>query len=152
MKEKVLEVKEVARSSRDVIYQIIYQDEEVLKRGKFSDEELGIISDGNPEYHYKCLYIKGEYTEQDDNFLIMRNENERDFLDKIEKLNNKYGKRWRADYKERYYYLDNSWQVNSSYDLFVNIDKYRYEMGNYFKTETEAEIARIKIKKLLLEG
>ncbi len=123
MKEKVLEVKEVARECP------------------------------NYEHDKDKLYLRGKREGKDDDLIIVYLLNKQDFLDKIDKINAKYGKRWRAKPRdESYYYISERGNVERDIDYNCLEDDFRYNFGNYFKTETEAEIARIKIKKLLLEG
>ena len=48
-------------------------------------------------------------------------------------------KRWRAEKGEKYYFLDSSCSVVYMVDSYIESDQKRYEVGNYFKTEEEAE-------------
>ena len=51
------------------------------------------------------------------------------------------GKRWRAKEGERYWWVQNDGGVTNDCDDWVDIDDGRYELGNYFKTEEEAQKA-----------
>ena len=59
----------------------------------------------------------------------------------LQEFNEKYGfiKRWRADDGERYYYIDSYQRILDNTDLRHSYDDMRYELGNYFKTEEEAQ-------------
>ena len=56
-------------------------------------------------------------------------------------VNERYGipKRWRADDGERYYYIDSYQRILDETDLRHSYDDMRYEMGNYFETDKEAQ-------------
>lgn len=49
--------------------------------------------------------------------------------------------RWRAEDRYRYFYIDSCIKVGSSADFRYTEDEERWEVGNYFKTEEEAEEA-----------
>ena len=51
------------------------------------------------------------------------------------------GKRWRAGGDERYWCVQDDGGVAEDHDIGVDIDDGRYELGNYFKTEGEAQKA-----------
>lgn len=46
-------------------------------------------------------------------------------------------KRWRAEMDNGYYYLDDFGDILCVQDQIVDIDDFRYNTGNYFKTEDE---------------
>ena len=48
-------------------------------------------------------------------------------------------KRWRAEEKGDYYFLDSSCSVVYMVDYYSESDRKRYEVGNYFKTKEETE-------------
>ena len=49
--------------------------------------------------------------------------------------------RWRAEDRCRYFYIDSCIKVGSSADFRYAEDEERWEVGNYFQTEEEAEEA-----------
>lgn len=57
-------------------------------------------------------------------------------------------KRCRAEVSERYYYITYKGTICHSYDNSAIWDDFRYDTGNYFKTEEEAEEYK---KKLILQ-
>ena len=76
----------------------------------------------------------------DDRYLI--NDSEKEKLEKsIKAINEKYGvkKRWRADKDRRYYFIDDEFSIRCSIEENLDLDSIRYRIGNYFKTEEEAE-------------
>lgn len=54
-------------------------------------------------------------------------------------------KRWRAEMDNNYYYLDDFGDVQCGEDQKVDIDDFRYNIGNYGKTEGELEEYKKKL-------
>ncbi len=150
--DKVLEVKEVARSNSQVIYQITHQDEKALPRSEFEDDELEVYSISYPQYEDARLYLRGCEEENDDNFIILKLKEEKRFLKIVKKLNKKYKKRWRAEINNIYYSFSIDGEINRYTENGHGFDSDTHAFGNYFKTIEEAEEKRDKIKKILLEG
>lgn len=78
----------------------------------------------------------------------------RHVLELIEKgINEKYGKpkRWRAGYKERYFYISFFGEIRKNLDENNAMDRKAYEFGNYFQTREQAEKARELQKKAYQE-
>ena len=46
---------------------------------------------------------------------------------------------WRAKLTKRYYYIDNFGEISSNCDTYSSRDDNRYNLGNYFKTEKDAQ-------------
>lgn len=88
---------------------ITYQDENILKRKGFIDRELDVHSGLEPMFNSdgSCLFIKGESKKQDNQPIIIKNEHLEDLKERINKLNEKYGRKeiWRPKKNENYYYL-----------------------------------------------
>ena len=59
----------------------------------------------------------------------------------IDLINEKYGipKRWRAEKKGSYFYVADKGCISDTWEDFDSADNKRYKLGNYFKTEEEAE-------------
>lgn len=75
-------------------------------------------------------------------------------LELIEKgINEKYAKtkRWRAGYKERYFYINFFGEIRKNLDGNNAMDRQAYEFGNYFQTREQAEKARELQKKAYQE-
>lgn len=65
----------------------------------------------------------------------------------IERLENKKSyKRWRAEFNNDYYYIDEDGNINSIYENNDISDVFKYKTRNYFKTEEEAEKHRKNLK------
>lgn len=67
----------------------------------------------------------------------------------IDLINEKYGipKRWRAEKKEIYFYVADKGCISDTWEDFDSADNKRYKLGNYFKTEEEAEKVKIELEK-----
>lgn len=88
------------------------------------------------------LFIRGGDEEGDGIISICTAEEKALIEEKVKAINEKYGivKRWRAKNEGWYYY------IHSNYSLIVfaidhrfTDDNNRYETGNYFRTEQEAQ-------------
>ena len=55
-------------------------------------------------------------------------------------------KRWRGEKNEDYYYILGNGGINTNNEDLSLYDNMLYDMGNYFKTEKEAQIVAEKIK------
>ncbi|CAL7896783.1 AP2/ERF domain-containing protein [Fusobacterium necrophorum subsp. funduliforme] len=136
---------------------------------RITKNELLNLHDGLQEYENKTLQLKlkkgyescifmynnviDDYEETPNCILLYEREKER--LERLVKhVNEKYGKpkRWRAKYKERYYYTDCCAYVRFAIEYNTVTDNGLYEIGNYFQTREQAEKALERVKKALLEN
>ena len=124
-------------------WRITFQNEDVLKRGEFTDRELNCESCDSPEFLNGLLFIKGKSEEYDDKINLCTTEEKTSIEEKVRGINKKYGikKRWRAEKNGKYYFVE----INQNYEIILtsehkqNSDDTRYENGNYFKTRELAE-------------
>ena len=141
-KEKVLEI-EYQDVFDKVAVRIKYQNFEVLKRGKFYDKETGVESCFEPEYceYDNKFYIQGKEKNKDSKILLVDKEDLKEILKRVNKINEKYGitKKWRAKCGEIYHYIDNSGNINYSYDIYGTTDDIRYNLGNYFEAKEKGQ-------------
>ena len=72
---------------------------------------------------------------------IARNETTLIFKDIVDKINEKYGipYRWRAAPHERFFCIYANGEVSTTQDDYGSYKESFYELGNYFKTEEEAQ-------------
>ena len=144
-KEKVLEIESQEVFDR-VAIRIKYQNFEVLKRGEFKDEEIIVESACAPDYINlnNKLYIQGEVESGDNRVFLVDKEDLKNILEKVNKINEKYGipKRWRAEENDCYYTIfgENIEKKSLADDKF-------YNLGNYFKTREEAEKVKEELDK-----
>lgn len=120
---------------------IIYQNEEILERGKF--ENCGIRSLSSPDYSKQdnIFYILGLNSCLDNDILIVNDKELQYIYEKVNEVNEKYGvvKRWRANKGEYYYYIDRHFFIYKTIECYTDDDNKMYELGNYFKTDNEAK-------------
>ena len=143
-RENVLEI-EYQEVFDSVVFRIKYQNDEILKRGKFEDWDIRVVSNDNESvgYHniHDFLNIRNNYTRADTrNFLVTKTEF-KSIKERVDKLNEKYGipKRWRAEQKKGYFYIHSNGLVDETMESYKTMDNQKYELGNYFKTEEEAQ-------------
>lgn len=153
--ENVLEL-EYQEVFDKVAVRIKHQNEDILKRSKFEDEEIGVRSSSYPDFNSKNLYIRGWDYDEDNHFDIVSNEKAEEIKEKVRKINEKYGirKRWRAKKGDKYFCMNinrGEFVVYKWVDERDSIDNGCYNSNNYFQTREEAEKALEKIKQLLKE-
>ena len=149
-KEKVLEI-ESQEVLDKVAIRIKYQNFDVLKRGEFYDEEIGVESFLVPEYikDDNKLYIQGEEESKDSRIFLIDKEDLKNILEIVNKINKKYGipKRWRGERSDKYFSIFGDSEISEITDNYFPEDQRRYEWGNYFKTEEEAEKVKEELDK-----
>lgn len=143
-KEKVLEIKIERMNNEYSAWCITYQNEEILKRGEFSDSKLMVYSSIQPTFcidYMERLFLWGKNKELDNTVNIIPNYYVSQLKEKVNVVNEKYGipKRWRANRNEKYYYIGLYGEVDFDEENGHIIDDKKYELGNYFKTKEEAE-------------
>jgi len=155
-KEKVLEI-EFQPVWDKWAWRITKQNEEILKRNNFKDEELNVESFESQEFRKmgikSVLFIRGYSKKGDNDIQICTTEEKALIEEKVKSINEKYGikKRWRANKYEHYYFLGNIFEICESTEMGFVEDIERYRDGNYFRTKEEAEEYREYIKKKSLE-
>lgn len=149
-KEKVLEI-ESQEVFDKVAVRIKHQNFGVLKRGEFEDREIKVKSSWAPQYviYDDELYIQGKDESEDSRIFLVDKEDLKKVLEKVNKINEKYGipKRWRAEYKDKYFAVLNSGKISEIVDYEDVDDNIRYNLGNYFKTLEEAEKVKVELDK-----
>ncbi len=99
-KEEVLKI-ESQEVFDSVVFRIVYQNEEVLKTGDFSDYKINVFSIDRIGYHDNSLYLKGTNKKYDNEAFVVTKEQFKDVENKVRMINEKYGikKEWRAEKK-----------------------------------------------------
>lgn len=141
----------IKKSVLDVIFEpifdmwgmkIVYQNENILKRGEFKDNGLGVYSYKYPTYNKasNTLYIKGDSIKDDDTIIILSDEDRLKVEDKINKINEKYYTYgfFRVKKNENYYFITSEFEIQESEETYHKIDDDRNMVGNYFYIEEEA--------------
>ena len=136
-------------------WRITKQDEDILPRGIFEDTNLKVATDYKPEYKKEInyLYIKGVFSEHDNDIDICSTEEKALLEEKVKAINEKYGikRKWRAEKYEIYYLMFPDFSVSNDKDWYSVVDNACYDFGNYFKTKAEALEYAEYIKKCSLE-
>lgn len=136
-----------------VAFRIVYQNEEVLKRGEFKDVELDVYSSTELEYTNGNLYIRGNVKKYDNKKIIVSKEEFKDIENRVRMINEKYGikKEWRAEKNGVYFYINVDFLVIKMQEYYYDGDDILYKAHNYFKTREEAEKVAEKFRKILEE-
>ena len=137
-KEKVLKFK-IMEANNFGITGVLIQNTEILKRNMDTKYSR---SYNFPSWDFinKKLYTYGD--EKYDNLIFTVPKGDIDlFLEKINCINEKYGipKRWRAAPHERFFCIYANGEVSTTQDDYGSYKESFYELGNYFKTEEEAQ-------------
>ena len=158
-KENVLEI-EITKINDNYSYcRIKHQNESVLKTDGFNTSFQGslifYVKNGTPSfytahdtssgYEFGSLRIKGS-----NNRPFIVNNNEIKYLNElVDLINEKYGipKRWRGERSNKYFSIFGDSEISKITDNYFPEDQRRYEWGNYFKTEEEAEKVKEELDK-----
>lgn len=141
-KENVLEI-EYQEVLNKVAVRIKYQNYEVLKRVEFYDEEIKVDSFLVPSYikEHNMLFVQGWLQNKDNKIFLVDKEDLKKILEKVNKINEKYGipKRFKPEKYEQYHFITSDGYTISKLNFMHTEDKCRYNLGNCFKTEEEAQ-------------
>ncbi len=137
-KENVLEF-EIIKINDFGIIGMLKQNTEILKRNMDTKYSRSYKF---PSWDFinKKLYTYGD--EKYDNLIFtVPKEDIALFLEKINCINEKYGipKRFKPEKYEQYHFITSDGYTISKLNFMHTEDKCRYNLGNYFKTEEEAQ-------------
>lgn len=146
-KINVLEIEYKEVFNGDYAVRIKYQNEDVLKRGEFVDEQIGVKSIDVPEFGKDILFVRGKHEYRDSKYELVGRKRLEIIKAKVEKINEKYGikPRWIGEYGEEYFYVTDKFEVEVDVEQRTYLDRYRHSLGNYFKTFKEAQEKADKI-------
>ena len=115
-------------------WKITKQNEEILERNNFKDEELNVASSHSPCFEESFLFVKGVSRCYDGIINICTSEEKKLIEEKVKAINEKYGivKRWRGKYNEIYCYIDEFFEIKTAYERETEKDNEIYKVGNYF--------------------
>lgn len=152
-KETVLEI-EFKQVWDKWAWRITKQNENVLERGVFKDDEIRVMSSSGPCLCLdNFLYIKGMDSSHDDDCFVCTNKEKKIIKEKVKAINEKYGKpkRWRAKYAQSYFYIKSFGEIYEEMETHDTKDEKLYKCGNYFQTREQAEKVLERMKKVLQE-
>ena len=121
---------------------------EIYTKTKFDKERIDRLGLHGEYYEYQInLIIK--YKNNYDEPYFIKNEYVEDLKSIVNLVNERYGipKRWRAEGVEKYYFLNNESEIQNTWECKTKEDEARYNLGNYFKTEEEAEKVKVELNK-----
>ena len=141
-KEKVLEI-EITKINNDWSAITVKKIKKDFENNDFFE---WLTIGGNYLYDGK-IFVNRYYSSIP--FLI-RNEIIEHLEEIVNKINEKYGipKRWRAERSDKYFTIFGDSEISKVTDNYFPEDQRRYEWGNYFKTEEEAEKVKEELDKL----
>lgn len=148
-KEEVLKLEYTKINDDYTIATIVHQNDEILKRDVFYDNELKVISGAKPEFVYPFLYVRGYKTELDNMPFAIPNKHLEFVKEKVKKLNEKYGvvKRLCPNIDDNYYYIYFGSANNVAWDTWFDgiVGNWLLNKNLIFKTEDEAEFVANKM-------
>lgn len=131
-----------------VAVRIVYQDENILQRGIFVDNELDVFSTHFSPHFNGSLHIRGINEVFDNDCFLVSKEDAEIIKDKVKAINKKYV-RWRAEYDEFYWIVNFDCTPHRTRECLLEADEEAYRLGNYFKTQEQAEEACRRVKEVL---
>lgn len=148
-KEEVLKLEYTKINDDYTIATIVHQNDEILKRDAFYDNELKVISGAKPEFVYPFLHVRGYKTELDNMPFAIPNKHLEFVKEKVKKLNEKYGvvKKWCPNIDDNYYYIYFGSANNVAWDTWFDgiVGNWFLNKNLIFKTEDEAEFVANKM-------
>ena len=118
-------------------------------RSEFYDKELFVEIKQHDNYYEEIKYGTPERNYFFENNRLMSEEEKEKLIEIVNKINEKYGipKRWRAKIGDCYYSISQRNLVFCSKEEERMLDTDLYNLGNYFKTEEEAERVILELDK-----
>ena len=152
--------------------EIEYQNMEILGKN-FYDEQIGVaVASGDFNMTYqkadikkdkdennifiknkngkKILFVIGtDYTEDKWPYLWVKEKEAEEILEKIDRINEKYGILCRAEKGQSYYYINEFGEIKEKKENLDEEDNKRYELGNYFTLKSKAKIFQNRFIQIL---
>ena len=152
--------------------EIEYQNMEILGKN-FYDEQIGVaVASGDFNMTYqkadvkkdkdennifiknkngkKILFVIGtDYTEDEWPYLWAKPKEVEEILEKIDRINKKYGILCRAEKGQTYYYINEFGEIKEKTENLDEEDNKRYELGNYFILKSKAKIFQNRFIQIL---
>ena len=121
---------------------------EVYPKTKFDKERIDRVGLYGEYYEYQ-INLEIKYKNNYDEPYFIKNEYVEDLKNIVNSVNERYGihKRWRAEKKGIYFYVADKGCISDTWEDFDSADNKRYKLGNYFKTEEEAEKVKVELDK-----
>ena len=113
---------------------------EIYSQTKFTKERIDRTGLYGENYEYQ-INLEIKYKSNYDEPYYIKNEYVEYLKNIVNSVNEKYGiqKRWRAEQNKGYFYIYSNGLVDETMESYKTMDNQRYELGNYFRTEEEAQ-------------
>ena len=159
-KEKVLEI-EITKINDEYSLAIVKKMNrkviEEKKKYKFGYANSSYL-ETNSEFHKEpnfCTYISDTilcsdlYLNSENDCFTIKNNLVESLELFLQEFNKKYGipKRWRVEKGKKYYFLNTECEIRNIWEDKTKEDETRYNLGNYFKTEEEAQKVKEELDK-----
>lgn len=175
LKQKIIYINPINteyHSHKKIMLEIEYQNMEILGEN-FYDEEIGVaVASGNFNMTYqtvnvekdndgnnifiknkngkKILFVTGtDCTEDEWLYLLVEKKEVDEILEKIDRINEKYGILCRAEKGQAYYYVNEFGEIKEKIENLDEEDNKRYEFGNYFTIKSKAKIFQNRFNQIL---
>ena len=131
----------------DKVYDIMYRSSGIITKIKIGKAEYPLTVElENGETNIYTIDGRINDCYKTPQLLHYRDNYDYTTIDFSNLLKRQEPKRWRAELKEKYYYLSMYFDVCSLSEDYSNIDTKLYNLGNYFRTKEEAQNAADKLK------
>ena len=150
-KEKVLEIESQEVFDR-VAVRIKYLDDEFFAGGLLKEDVKKYKCDfieSPTDLENRIILLNNDIFLSDSNIYCYKQEKIKEIKEFIDFINEKYGipKRWRGERSDKYFSIFGDGEISKVTDNYFPEDQRRYEWGNYFKTEEEAEKVKEELDK-----
>lgn len=145
MKEAVLEIKIEKIDDNYSVFKVVKFNDSILKKDiKIIKKDMNfLISDDRTEFYYNLTNDKPvlniNYKEKNETLYFIENKHINYINKIITEVNKKYGIRWRGERNDCYYAVSGRGKVIKNLEENEYSDEAYYEIGNYFKSEKEAQ-------------
>lgn len=150
-KNKVVEIKYSPIFDDKYAWSISYQNNNIIKRGEFIDNEFNVVSCSYPYYIKGVLGLRGFVKKNDNKIMVNTKKEMAEIISTINKINLKYrvNNRVQPYFNEEYYFINSMFKIEKSIWKLNDIDKERLEVLNCFSTKSLAESKLKEIQKIL---
>ena len=145
--DKILEIKIIPVFDK-FAWKIVKQDEEILERRVFADDDERVKSTDAPYYdgERNILFLRGYNRDEDDVFHLCTAEETKKIEEKVKKINQKYSQNFikRFPRGKLVFYVDIHGNIEYTRELNRDFTYSLLQAGNYFATREEAEKSLLK--------
>lgn len=150
-KEKVLEI-EFQEVFDKVAVRIKYLNDDFFGDGLLKEDvekyKCSFI-ESPTDLEERIIWIYDDIYLSDNNIYCYCEETINKIKEFVDYVNEEYGilKRWRVEKGKKYYFLNTECEIRNIWEDKTKEDETRYNLGNYFKTEEEAQKVKEELDK-----